>query len=134
MTDTWEEEVLEEVGGKLRPMRDLVFLRTDATPKEIKTRGGIILCGLWQDFHKGYGNEKVIRAEVLSIGKDVVTLKPGEVIAFQRLFFMRHSYMSDGSLLGWVQEKNILGWTTEDSDIAPAFQFERATPHSLVTQ
>ena len=115
----------------MRPMRDLVFIHTDAPPDDIITPGGIILTQKWQDFYKGYPNEKLIRAQVVSAGPLVRGVKAGEFIAFQRLFFMRHSWLSDGSLIGWIKEANILGHIDEDAEIGPAFEFERKTSHSL---
>lgn len=127
------EETWEMLGQKIRPLRDEVFVRTDTPPEEIMTPGGILLATKWQDFYKGWPHQKLIRATVCSAGPRVKSLKPGDVILFQRLFFARHSRLEDGSICGWIKEPNVIGYVGEEDWIPPAFEFERKTPHSMAT-
>ena len=128
------DETWELLGYKVSPLRNEVFVRTDTPPETIRTPGGIYLTTKWQDFYRGWPHEKLIRATVCSAGSRVKSLKPGDVILFQRLFFSKCERLEDGSICGWIKEPNVLGYVGEDEWIPPAFEFERKTSHSLVNR
>ena len=100
--DTWKE-----MGHKLRMLRKGVLVRTDPLPTEVN---GVILPPRAASFYGELPNVSFVTAVVLSSGRDA-TLKPGDRIAFIRLFFARHLEMEDKTLVGWIaNEENVLGY------------------------
>jgi co-chaperonin GroES (HSP10) len=100
MTD-FVEETWQELGTRVRPLRDLVFLRT-VKPSQ-QTEGGIWFAPSDQNFYDGPLHLRLMRAIVLAAGPRSV-LQPGDHICFQRLYLSRWKGLQDGTFVGWLRE------------------------------
>ena len=101
VADTWEE-----LGRRFRPLHKGLFVRTD--PMAIRTAGGLFLTGEESAFHKGMGHNKVIKATILSVAKDV-PMKEGERVCFQRLHFTWIWRLRDGTYVGIIRDDFLIG-------------------------
>lgn len=101
------EETWEELGFRLRMLRSAILVRTEPLPK---TSGGVILPDRATSFYGELPHVQFVTAVVLSAGPKAV-LKPGDRIAFTRLFFARYMEMQDKTMVGWIaNEENVLGY------------------------
>jgi hypothetical protein len=103
---TWEECGVKSV----RPLRSQVFVRTELLPEKI---GSIYLPPNMRTNYHGLVAIFVFFGRVLSVGPKVKCLKPGDRIAFPRLYFAHWQKMEDGTLVGWLPEENITGIADE---------------------
>jgi hypothetical protein len=127
--DTWAE-----LECHVRPLRRLVLVRTEK-PRTITT-GGIILPCSDQGFYDGPMHLRLITAVVLAAGPDADSdLTPGVRIGFQRRFFARWQELEDHTMVGWVDDSQITGIATPDTDLdkyigqGPGAQY--ATPRPM---
>jgi co-chaperonin GroES (HSP10) len=116
VADTWER-----LGRKMTVMRDFVLIRTD---KPItRTASGIFLTDKESSFYQGLPNVDVPGrmtaykwATVVTVGKDVYCVKPGDRVVFPRGHFVRHSTLDDKSLVGMIREPHL--WAVEENSNA----------------
>lgn len=102
------EQSWEELGYKIRPMRQRVFVRTEPIPP--MTAGGIIIPDKYRGLYEGPFHLRLVNAVVLSVGAGVRGVEVGERICFQRKWFVRHlEVMRDEAAFGWVKESEIAG-------------------------
>lgn len=110
------EETWEELGFRLRMLRKAILIRTEPLPTE---SNGIILPDRATSFYGELPHVQFITAVVLSSGRDA-TLKPGDRIAFTRLFFARFLEMKDRTMVGWIaNEENVLGYVGGERSYVP---------------
>lgn len=93
--------------NSFRPMRDLVLVRSNPMPQKT---GSIYLPNKLATFFGLLPNLQLITATVLSAGPKATVL-PGEDIVFMRLNFAWWKIMEDGTVVGWIQEANVFGWS-----------------------
>lgn len=101
------EQTWGEIGWRAKPLKRWVFVRTELLPDKI---GSLYLPPTLRGNYAQLGHKVLMRALVLSTGPQCRILKPGDRIAFPRLFFARWHYLEDKSLAGWVDEDNISGY------------------------
>lgn len=99
VADTWAE-----LGFKLRPLRKLVFVRTELRPER---EGLIWLLPSERTNYAGLGHTVFMRAVVVGTGPDCKILKVGDRVAFTRLFFAWLFKLQDGTLVGYIDADNI---------------------------
>lgn len=104
--DTWRE-----VGQRARPLRDMVFVRTELLPEYV---GAIYVPPAYRGNYSGLAHTVFMRAIVLATGPSCKVLSPGQRVGFSRLFFARWQECEDGTLVGWVPEENV--WVREEED------------------
>lgn len=109
------EETWKELGRKIRPRKRVVFVRTEV-PKERSTKSGIICPQSTTGFYKGYAHQALIKAMVVDSGPDTC-VKPGEWVAFQRLYFAMLWELEDKSLFGWIDQNQIGGYVDADEEM-----------------
>lgn len=109
------ESTWKELGRKIRPRKRIAFIRTEV-PKEKTSKAGIIYPQSTTGFYKGYAHQALIKAMVVRAGPDSC-LKPGEWIAFQRLYFAKLWDMEDGSIFGWIDENQVGGYVDPDEEM-----------------
>jgi co-chaperonin GroES (HSP10) len=122
---TWEE-----LGFKVRPLGDRVFVRTDPLPE--KTRSGLYAPPIMASpYGQRIGRAVVMTATVLSVGRGMydkkgrlypTEVKPGEKVMFTRFEFAWMWKLSDGTLVGWIREPHLIG----QPDVTPTFVGEVA--------
>lgn len=98
------EATWAEVGRKARPLRKMVFVRTELRPEK---DGLIYLPPSQRTNYAGLGHKVFMYGLVLSVGPDCKYLKPGDRVAFTRLFFAHWEKLEDGTLVGWLDETNV---------------------------
>lgn len=112
------QETYKELNIKrVRPLRNVVFLRTDAISDT--TPGGIILPPSKTRFYDGLPHQRLVTAVVLAVGPNVETLEPGMRVAFRRAQFMWHWKMQDGTYVGSIPQVDIVGEVMESWDVRP---------------
>lgn len=99
-----------EVGYKVRPLRNTVFVRT--LPLEEKV-GSLYLPAKLTKFYGELPHQKTIRAVVLAVGPKA-KVKPGEKVCFTRLYFAWWKKLEDGCMVGWIDENQLTGYIEED--------------------
>jgi hypothetical protein len=104
------EKTWAEIGRKIRPLRNIVFMRTELLPE---MDGHIYLPPSVRGNYSGLPHKVFMRAVVIAVGPKC-KLKVGQRIAFSRLFFARWEHMEDKTLVGYVQEENIQAEVVED--------------------
>lgn len=107
---TWKE-----IGQSARPLRKMVFVRTELLPERV---GLIYIPPDQRGNYSQLPHKVLMRALVLSTGPGCKVLKPGDRIAFPRLFFARWHHMEDRTLVGWVDEENVHGFDITKPDEA----------------
>lgn len=114
IADTWEE-----IGLRARPLRKMVFVRTELIPEMV---GLIYIPPNQRGNYSQLPHVVMMRALVLSTGPDCKVLKVGDRVAFMRLFFARWHHMEDKTLTGYLDEDNIWAYDLTDPDekILPA--------------
>lgn len=90
-----------EIGSRVRPLRNMVFLRTEPPPTQI---GSIILPPKLQGFYGPLPAGTVITAVVLSAGPRC-DVEAGDIVTFIRTPFTRWKDFADGSKGGWMPEE-----------------------------
>jgi hypothetical protein len=100
------EATWKELGYKLRPLKQTVFIRADLPEDKI---GNIWKPYSLLGFYAGMPHAALIGATVLSAGPKA-EVQPGDRICFQRLYFARLVELQDHSLVGWIQGPNISGY------------------------
>lgn len=100
------EKTWAEVGCKIRPLRNTVFLRT--LPLETKI-GSILLPPKLTQFHGELPHQKTIRAIVVAVGPKT-QVKTGDQVCFTRMQFAWWKKLDDGCMLGWIDENQITGY------------------------
>lgn len=103
------EETWNEIGRRVRPLKRAVFVRT--IPPPVKTESGLIwLPPKVTSFSHGLPHVRVVNAIVLSAGPSC-TVKPGELICFQRLHFARWLPLRESEcFVGWIDESQLVGY------------------------
>ena len=101
----------EEVGRKYQPLRSQVIVRTD--PLQRVTAGGLVLTARETNFYAGMGHAKILKATVVAVG-DHSSLKRGERVCFQRLYFARLVELKDGTFVGSIDENELVGYIEEE--------------------
>jgi len=97
---TWEEcGVL-----RVRPLRNMVFVRTELLPEYI---GSIFIPATLRASYSQLPHKVMLSALVIGAGPKCTSVKIGDRVSFSRLFFARWQEMSDKCLVGWLQEENI---------------------------
>jgi hypothetical protein len=107
LQDDTVEKTWEEVGYRVRPLRWMVFVRTDPIPQKV---GSIYLPFKLQTFYGELPHLQVVTATVLSVGPKALGLQPGDRVAFARLHFARWLDMADGTKVGWIDANQIAGY------------------------
>ena len=102
---TWQE-----VGHKIRPLRRLLVVRTLPTEQKL---GLLWLPPSAVSVYGGLAHQRTLKAVVLSVGPKA-TVKPGEVIAFTRLYFGWWQKFENDCYLGWIDETQVSGYVDED--------------------
>lgn len=97
---TWEL-----CGSRVRPMKKWVFVRTELLPDYI---GKVFIPASCRGNYTDLPHVVFMEATVLSTGPECTAVKTGDKIMFSRLFFARWQYMPDKTLVGWVDEANIM--------------------------
>lgn len=105
MTDRIADTFFELGINSFRPLRDLVLVRSNPMPEKT---GSIYLPNKLATFFGLLPNLQLITAIVLSAGPKATVL-PGEDIVFLRLNFAWWKIMEDRTVVGWIQEANVLG-------------------------
>ncbi len=108
------EKTWQEIGFRVRPLRRLVYIRTEQRP--YKSHGGIWFPPSSADF---FARDKAkidveIYARVLAVGPQVRFVKPGDRIFISRLYFAWLRKLEDGNFMGYVDEDNVFGFAAED--------------------
>lgn len=98
------DETWAEVGYKVRPLRDVLFVRTEPPPTKI---GSIHLPPKLQGFFGPLPAGTIVTAVVLSAGPKC-EFKVGDVVAFIRTPFARFLDFADGSKVGWLPEEQLM--------------------------
>ena len=102
---TWQD-----YGRKIRPLRKLLVVRTLPTEQRV---GSLWLPPTAASLYGPLAHQRQVKAIVLAAGPQA-TVKPGEVIAFTRLYFgYWHKYEND-CYLGWIDENQVSGYVDED--------------------
>ena len=101
IADSWNE-----LGYKIRPLRRVVWVRTQPHEQKI---GLIWKPPKFASFHGELPHQVTTKAIVLSTGPRA-TVKPGEKVCFTRLFFAYWKKMEDGTYVGWVDETQLSGY------------------------
>jgi hypothetical protein len=97
-------------------LRNTVLVRTEPLPTE---SNGVILPDRATSFYGELPHVQFVTAIVLSAGPKA-TLKPGDRIAFTRLFFARYVEMKDKTMVGWIaNEENVLGYAEGERSYVP---------------
>jgi hypothetical protein len=110
------EKTWEELGYRLRMLRNTVLVRTEPLPTE---SNGVILPDRAVSFYGELAHVQFVTATVLAAGPKAV-LKPGDRIAFTRLFFARLLEMPDKTMVGWIaNEENVLGYAEGERSYVP---------------
>lgn len=105
MIDRVKETFAELEINSFRPLRDLVLVRSNPMP--VKT-GSIYLPNKLTTFFGLLPNMQLITATVIAAGSKATVLI-GEEIVFLRLNFIWWKVMEDRTVVGWIQEANVLG-------------------------
>ena len=105
---TWQE-----VGHKIRPLRKILVVRTLPTEQRL---GAIWLPPSAANLYGGLAHQRTVKAIVMAAGPKA-TVKPGEVIAFTRLYFGWWNQLENGCYFGWVDENQISGYVDLDAHI-----------------
>lgn len=104
------EKTWAEVGHFIRPLRRMVFVKTELRPQK---SGQVWLPPSTATNYAGIAAHQVLmEATVLSVGPKC-RLQPGEKICFARLFFAWLYKLEDGTLVGWIDEENVSGYVEE---------------------
>jgi len=101
----------EEVGYRLQPLKDRIFVKTD--PPETMF-GSIHLPASRVSFYSSFGNERDVKATVMAVGPKVRDVYPGDRICFQRLHFGHIKRLADLTYVGWVTEYGVHGHVVEE--------------------
>ncbi len=104
------ERTWTELGKRVRPLRNYVWVRTEPRPTHI---GSILLPRSLQRFYADLPHTVLILAKVIAIGPEVLDVKVGDRIAFVRLYFARYEELEDKTLVGYIYEPNIAGYAVE---------------------
>lgn len=104
------ERTWAEVGCRVRPLRNMVFLRT--LPLEQKV-GSLFLPPKMTQFHGELPHMKTVKAVVVAAGPKA-KVQTGEQVCFTRLQFAWWKKLDDGCMLGWINENEITGYVLSD--------------------
>lgn len=105
------ERTWAEVGYRIRPLRFLVFVRTEPPEKKV---GSLFLIDKDASFYGGLPHQRLVRATVLSAGP-AANVKVGERVCFTRLHFARYKTLEDGTHVGWISSNEIAGYPDSES-------------------
>ncbi len=103
-----------EGSEKIRPLRDILMVRTDAPPQKF-SGSNLYLSPKLTDFYGAMPKEVTTYATVMSIGRDTKTVKVGDRVAFTRIFFAMLADLPDLAKFGYVREEQLL-WIVDDPD------------------
>jgi hypothetical protein len=106
------EETWKEVGFKVRPTGRKIFCRTVLE----KSNSLLVLPLAAQSFFYGDANKKILNLKVLSVGPNVKAVKKGAIICCRRMEFGRIWEFKDGTKGGWIDESQVLGFDTVESE------------------
>lgn len=96
---TWKE-----CGSRVRPLRNMVFVRTELLPEYI---GSVFIPETLRSSYSQLPHKVMLQALVIGAGPQCKEVKIGDRVAFSRLFFARWQQMEDKTLVGWLNEDNI---------------------------
>lgn len=107
--EAYRAETWAEIGTTPRPLRSVVFVRTEA-PRRV-SEGGIVLPTQVAGYYAGLPRGRFAYATVLVAGPDCHEVKEGDVVLFGRGYLARwrDEPMPDGTLVGWMDEDKIEG-------------------------
>jgi len=103
--------VLAELGTSYTPFGRRVIVRTD--PNVLISAGGIILTNREQGFYNGPAHSKIIKSTVIAVGEQA-TLKVGDRVCFQRLYFARIAELQDKTFIGSIDESQMVGYIEQE--------------------
>lgn len=111
---TWDE-----IGRKIRPVLNRVFVRTDLPPEKI---GMVYMpAEMWGQYGQRLGSKVFVTATVLASSQNVKDAPPiGSKVVFSRLMFGWTNKMADGTHVGWIDANEIIGFA-EEGDVLPYF-------------
>lgn len=108
-----------EIGHKVRPIQNKVYVRTDVPPQKI---GMVYMpAEMWGQYGQRLGSKVFVTATVLATGpavKDAPDI--GTKVVFSRLMFGWSYKMADGTHVGWIDANEIIG-VAEEGDVIPYF-------------
>lgn len=93
-----------EVGYRVRPLRNMLFVRTEPPPDRI---GSIVLPPKLQGFYGPLPAGVTVTAMVLSAGPKCEA-QVGDIVAFIRTPFARWLDFADGTKVGWIPEDQLM--------------------------
>jgi hypothetical protein len=106
------KKTFDELGIKsFRPLRKTLLLRTERIPDKV---GSIFVPPKLATFYGELPHMQPILAFVLAAGPKA-TVRAGDRILFMRLHFARWQTLEDGTVCGWIDEANILGWADPEN-------------------
>lgn len=125
------KETWDELGFKLRAPRYLVWVRTMPPARKI---GRIWLPAKQASFYGELPHMVTVKALVLSAGSrgPAREMKPGDMIAFKRLHFARHSRLESSYADVWGGSEDYVGWIDSNDIVGFAEERDvRAIPESV---
>ena len=102
VNQTWEE-----VGYRVRPLRDMLYVRTDPMPEKFEN-SALYMPHKYTDFFGQLPSQTTIYGTVVSAGPKA-TSKAGDRVAFSRMNYARWLDLKDHTKLGWISEADIYG-------------------------
>ena len=84
---------------------DIVYLRSK--PASMVTKGGLLIPGHLAAFYYGMPRGKYFYATVLAVGPKC-KIKAGVEVICPRIDFAWVKVLDDGTLVGWVRERDLL--------------------------
>ena len=107
------QKTWDELGHSIKPLRRNLFIRTDKIPD--KSPGGVFYPLSKTEFYEGPLHLRLQTGVILASGLETEPLKPGDRIAFQRKYYVRHKFLDDGTTVGWLRLNEVAG--TVDPDL-----------------
>ena len=128
------ERTFEELEVKaLRPLRWMVFLRTEALPQKTET-GKLWLppsaTDMYPSMHVELPHLRLLRGIVLAAGPTAYAVKPGDTILFKRLHFAYWKKMADGTFVGWIDYNQLIGIAEDPHEHQDSDSVVSSTPRS----
>lgn len=104
VAETWKE-----LGFSIAAVSNRIFVRTD--PPIEKTGGGLWLPPeLTGNYGRRVGSEVLVTATVLSVGPLAKSaVEKGDTVVFPRLNFGWTHKLEDGTLVGWIPDREVFG-------------------------
>ncbi len=103
--------VVEELGRQFIPTGRRVIVRTD--PPVRVTPGGVFLTGRETAFYSGPAHAKILKCTVIAVGEKS-SLRVGDRVCFQRLYFSRIAELRDQTFVGSIDEDQLVGYIEQE--------------------